>query len=223
MRDEIAQKLLEKVKQDYSAIAEEFDNTRQNPWAEFDFLAKYLKQGDKVLDCGCGNARLFGFLKSKNINYTGIDNSEELIKLAREKNPQINFQITDQLSLPLTSNTFDQVWNIAAFHHIPSKKLREKALKEMLRVLKPNGYLVITVWNLWQEKYLWDVLKSMLKNIFLQEYDINDVFIPWGRQKPALRYYHAFTKNEIKELLENAGFKIVEKLLTNNICFICQK
>lgn len=59
MKTETAQKILEKTKRDYEQLAEEFSNTRANLWFELQELAKYVKGGDKILDLGCGNGRLY--------------------------------------------------------------------------------------------------------------------------------------------------------------------
>lgn len=224
MRDEIVKLLLEKVKKDYSVISERFDQTRRRPWSEFEMFLPYLNKGDKLLDCGCGNGRLFAFLKDKNIDYVGIDNSEALINLAKFRHPDAKFLVADQIDLPFPDASFDHVWNIAAFHHVPSAKLRKKVLSEMRRVLKPGGYLILTVWNLWQKKYRKYVIKSILRNLLFGEYEINDTFIPWGKEKLVLRYYHAFRMKELEKLLKEADFSIVDKYdTTYNFCFIVKK
>lgn len=185
MRDEIIQTLLEKVKKDYSVISERFDETRRNPWEEFEWFAAYLEQNQKLLDVGCGNGRLAAFLKNKKIEYTGIDNNKELIAIARGRHPYAKFAIADQTAVHFPNESFDHVWNIAAFHHVPSKKLRLQALKEMKRVLKKDGLLILTVWNLWQKKYRKYTVKSILHNLLFGEYEYNDTFIPWGKVSPS--------------------------------------
>lgn len=234
MRDEVVQMLLEKVKRDYGAISERFDETRRNPWEEFEWFLAYLEPNQKLLDVGCGNGRLAKFLKQKNIKYVGIDNNEELIKIARQRHPYATFELADQTSLPFPDASFDHVWNIAAFHHVPSQKLRLQTLHEMYRVLKKGGFLILTVWNLWQKKYRKYVVKSIFRNLLFGEYEYNDTFIPWGKEKLVKRYYHAFRPMELKKLLEKAGFKIIDQFCTKrgkrvkflesyNICFVCQK
>jgi len=85
MNKKLINKLLSKTTADYNFLADEFNNTRQYPWAEFTILNKYVKDGDSVLDLGCGNGRLFEVLKSKKIKYTGVDNCSTLITKAQEK------------------------------------------------------------------------------------------------------------------------------------------
>lgn len=54
-------------------------------------------KGKKVLDCGCGKADFYQFLKDRNIliQYTGFDINEKLISLARQKFPKCRFRVFD--------------------------------------------------------------------------------------------------------------------------------
>ncbi len=85
MKQEVAEKILKKVKEDYSRIARLFSKTRETLWKEMKEFKKYVKDGDRVLDLGCGNGRLYEIFREMSIDYTGIDNSEEMIKIARER------------------------------------------------------------------------------------------------------------------------------------------
>lgn len=69
MNLEYAKCLMEKTKRDYDEIAEEFSATRKTMWPELADLDKYVKAGDKVLDIGCGNGRLFGYLLERVKNF----------------------------------------------------------------------------------------------------------------------------------------------------------
>jgi ubiquinone/menaquinone biosynthesis C-methylase UbiE len=53
-----AKYLLEKIRKDYNLIADDFSNTRNFISEDIIILSKYTKEGDKVLDLGCGNGRL---------------------------------------------------------------------------------------------------------------------------------------------------------------------
>ncbi len=209
MKESYAKYLLEKTKKDYNLIASDFSITRKNEWKELEFLRDFIKEGEKVLDIGCGNGRLLKILH-KNINYFGIDFSENLIKIAKQKYPQFNFLVADALNLPFKDNFFDKVISIAVLHHIPSKKFRLLFLKEAKRVLKNEGELILTVWNLRQQsKYIPLILKNNLLKIFgLTKLDFFDIMIPWN--KKINRYYHCFSKRELNNLVESAGFQIKE-------------
>jgi ubiquinone/menaquinone biosynthesis C-methylase UbiE len=219
MRQKTAQHLSKQVKNSYNQIAEHFSQTRHTPWAEFQFFQKYLEPQQKILDLGCGNGRLLIFLKqffqAKKIHYLGLDNSQELIKKAREIHPDFHFQLANQEELPLANHSQNIIFSIAAFHHLPSKKLREQGLQEMHRVLEKDGLLIMTVWNLWQKKYLPQIFQAFIKSISsLGDYQVGDLFIPWKnsqKQEQNKRYYHSFFPSELKNLFRKNGFEIIEE------------
>lgn len=234
MKEKTANKILEKVKLDYELISGQFSDTRQYLWGELKKFDQYVKKGDKVLDVGCGNGRLYTLLKDKAVDYVGVDNSEEMINTARAKYEDqktgILFEQGDILHLYYNESSFDAVFAIAVLHHIPSKKLRVKALNEVKRVLRPGGYFILTVWDIWgQSKYLWPILVNYLKKtVGKSELDYKDALIPWKAPNGEVlveRYVHAFTKREIKKLVKSAGFKIekIKREVGYNIYLIAKK
>jgi len=217
--------LLEKIKKDYNKLALHFSLTRRFPWFEFLFLIKYIKSGDKILDLGCGNGRFIELIKDLPIEYTGLDISQELIFLSKKRFENLkktgqlkikNFHLVigDALNLPFEDNSFDAIFSISVFHQIPSLEFRLRFLKEARRVLKNEGFLILSVWNFWQKKFLLNLIKyTLLKLLRKVKLDFKDIFIPWktSQNQIILRYYHAFTKSEIKRLCQKSGFK-VEKI-----------
>lgn len=210
MDNQTANKILEKVKSDYQTIAKDFSDSRNYLWEELKGFEKYTNNDMEILDLGCGNGRLYEIFKGKNIKYTGIDNCARFIKFAQEKYPTVNFQIGNALDLKFENNKFDIVFAIALLHQIPSKELRLKVLKNINCALKNNGLLIMTNWDLWQPNYFKYVLLNNIKKLFnLSKLDHNDALIPW--QKSGInRYYHAFTKSSLANLLSQTNFKILE-------------
>lgn len=228
-----AKYLLEKIHQDYNLIAQDFAKKREFIPAEIWDLAKYVLPGEKVLDSGCGNGRFFEVLKEKGVDYFGIDISEELIKIAKQNYPQAKFEVANSLNLPFPANFFDKIFSLSVLHHFPSKFFRLQYLKEIRRVLKLEGLLILRVWDFWRQK---EGLKLILKYSFLKligksKLDFFDVFLPWKDSKGkilAKRYFHCFRKKELENLLKEAKFKIRESWLAGkepatNIYFIAQK
>ena len=153
MKKDYAEYLLNKTKEDYTLIADDFSRTRQRIWDEIRFLFdNYLIEGDRILDLGCGNGRYYETVKGKGVDYVGVDNSERLIKLAQKKHPGVKFQTADALNLPFPDNHFDKVYSIAVLHHMPSREFRSQFLKEAKRVLKQEGLLILTVWKFYGKK-----------------------------------------------------------------------
>ncbi|RLC40085.1 MAG: hypothetical protein DRH33_01040 [Candidatus Nealsonbacteria bacterium] len=214
MKKEYAEYLLKKTKEDYNRIAEKFSRTRSRIWEEVRFLFDdYVRPGDKVLDLGCGNGRFFEILKDKGVDYIGVDFSERLIEIAKKRYPQVKFQVADALNLPFPNNFFDKVYTIAVLHHIPSKEFRQRFLEEAKRVLKPGGLLILTVWKIKTKNNLLSVIKYTILKL-IGKLDWGDTFESWN--KKIQRYFHIFSKKELKRLLNEADFKVLEIGIVRN-------
>lgn len=219
MDENFANFLLQKTKEDYNLIALDFSNKRSfNPPAVVkNLILKYfeIKPEKKILDWGCGHGRYYPIFEKT--NYYGIDVSEELIKIAKNKYPLAKFLVNQSfLSLPFENNSFDYLICLDTLHHIPSKQYRQKFVQEAHRVLKENGLIIVTVWDLnlfhllfsAKFKRIGFIIKSLLKKIFRQtSLEYKDAFIPWGNQ--CLRFVHRFSKHELKQLFRKARFKII--------------
>jgi SAM-dependent methyltransferase len=216
MDKEYAKYLLNKTREDYNLIAEDFSRTRAMVWPEISALFdNYIKFGEKILDLGCGNGRYLDYFGQKSIEYFGTDNSEKLIELAKKRYPKANFQVADALSLPFPDNFFDKIFSVAVFHHIPSEELKLDFLKEAKRVLKSGGILILTVWHFKKSKEIILFLKSFIFKIFrLTKLDAGDFMEPWADDTK--RYYHYFTKKELLDLSKKANLKIKETGIIKN-------
>lgn len=225
MDSKTTKNLLQKVRQDYQTTAQEFSDTRFRIWRELKNFQKYLKPNDKILDLGCGNGRLYELFKNQSMDYTGADNCQALIDLAKKKYHSAKFIFADALNLPFENNEFDAVFSVAMLHQIPSQELRIKTLSEIKRVLKNNGILILTCWNLRQLKL---ILKYKLWNLIIgfkkKNLDIGDVFIPWKSRngKVIQRYYHAFTLKELNRIVKKSNFKIINYTKNNNLIIIAK-
>ncbi len=235
MRKKHTDTIRQQVVKAYDSIASEFDQTRKVQWLEFHEFLEYVVNDVKILDIGCGNGRVYELLKEKNIDYLGVDNSSGLIEKARSNHPEAQFEMGDMVDLDLPNNNFDIIFSIASFHHIPGKKLRKKAVNEMHRVLKKDGILILTSWNLFQWKYFKCFIKSILSCIvhFGFKYAWNDLWIKWGN-KPIKRYYHAFLPLELIRYFNGDKWKIEKFYFTRkgskvkfwrsfNLCLIVRK
>ncbi|MFH1656787.1 MAG: methyltransferase domain-containing protein [Candidatus Nealsonbacteria bacterium] len=216
MKLDFAKNIVDKTKNDYNLISNDFSRTRGNIWEEIRFLFDdYLKKGDNVLDLGSGNGRYYNLIKENNASYIGIDNSEKLIQIAKNKYPEADFRVVDALNLPFADNSFDKIYSIAVLHHIPSTEFRIQFLKQAQRVLKENGLMIITVWKFSFLKEMSLLFKyTILKMIGKSKMDYRDILESWSNKID--RYYHLFSKRELVELAKEVGFKIKEMGITKN-------
>ncbi len=166
-----------------------------------------------MLDLACGNARLYqAFVEKgtvKDIEYVGVDFSEALLELARARFPDIDVRLGEMTRIPCPDESFDIVFCLAAFHHLSADKERVQTLREIRRVLKPRGMLVMTNWNLhsgWAKKKL-ETGKWRLGSID------REMIVPWKDARGAVigeRLYYAYTPEDIAKWCEIAGL-VVEK------------
>ncbi len=99
---------------------------------------------ERALDVGCGEGRFCRVLKSENIPYVGIDPTEELVSHARRRDPDGDYQIARAENLPFARESFDLVVSYLTLLDIADFRA---GLREMARVLKPGGTLLIANLN----------------------------------------------------------------------------
>ena len=99
------------------------------------------------LDVGCGQGWYLGALARAGYRMNGIDFSGGQLRKAAANLRQDHFATVlaqaDAQVLPFSDNTFDFAYSINAFHHLPSAEAQAKALREIVRVLRPGGTFVL--------------------------------------------------------------------------------
>ncbi len=203
-----AKNVIKQNKHVYNLIAKHFSSTREQVWDSFRPFTAYIKKGDAVLDLGCGNGRVYQILADLSVRYAGVDQSEELIALARERYPDLDFRVMEMSQLDFPDAEFEVVFMLAVLHHSPTREHRMSTLREIARVLKPGGRLIMTNWNLHSE---WAKNKLEIGNWKLG--NTGEYIVPWKNDKGEVvgeRIYYAYSPEELEELLKSAGF-IVDK------------
>lgn len=108
-----------------------------------------LKEGDKVLDAGCGTGTLALMLKKQVGNngfVAGIDMSSGMLEQAKIKsdkeNLHIDFRVASIEKIPFSDNFFNVVTSTWVIHQL-SLSLKKKGFKEIFRVLRPGGCFLL--------------------------------------------------------------------------------
>lgn len=184
---------------------------------QYDDLKEFLKnKKGKILDLACGSGR--NFIKKPGLDFYGVDFSEKMIELAKKnakkKDIEVELFKASASKLPFEDNFFDNAIYIAALHCIEKEENRKKSLEELYRVLKPKGEAMITVWSKNHKKVEKYLEKSSSKN----------AWIPWKREGVEyMRFYYIYNKDELEDLVEKVGLKILESKENNNIILILKK
>ncbi|MFX1258927.1 MAG: class I SAM-dependent methyltransferase [Promethearchaeota archaeon] len=213
----------------YNKIAINYHLKRKKPWKPLESFLYQLKEKDFFLkgiciDLGCANGRNFKLFKKSFNKLIGIDNSLELLKIARQEltnsthdlnysSKNIQLILGDINFIPIRALTIHIIFSIATIHHIKTKSKRKDAINQLYSLLIDKGYLLLTVWRRWQKKFkkyfIFDWIKRKFNPIYnkkqkeLNLKDFGDKFVPWiipSENTSYSRFYHFFSKHEIKEL-----------------------
>lgn len=188
---------------------------------------KYVSKDSKILDIGCGGGRTtFNLYKKNWKNIKGIDLSQKLIEAAQKsaKNDGYNiiFEQGDATCLKEENSIYDLVlFSFNGLFCIPNITNRQKVLNEAFRVLKKGGIFIFTSHDrdlkseslkpFW-EKYNKEWDEGKFDNRII---DYGDIFpISEGREI----YIHIPSPHEVKEMIKEAGFTLIETIMRSEIC-----
>jgi len=120
---------------------------------QIELFSRYVGKEAHILDYGCGYGRILKELT--NHGYTrlsGVDLSRVMIERAQVTCPQANLQVGDGYRIPFADSSLDAVTLIAVLTSIPPDEAQVHLLKEIYRVLKPQGYLYVNDFLLNQDE-----------------------------------------------------------------------
>ncbi|MFH1200518.1 MAG: methyltransferase domain-containing protein [Candidatus Micrarchaeota archaeon] len=186
--------------QAYDEIAHDWDKARTRPISALSLFIADVKKTDAVLDAGCGNARNLVEIARKCAKIVGVDSSDEMLSFAAARigkaklRKKASLEHGDIRALPFDSGEFDKVFCIAVLHHL-ARREQLKAVRELSRVLKPDGAVYLTVWNRDQKKF--DGRGKEIDSAWTAK---------GGRKVP--RYYYLFSEAELRLLARRAGLKV---------------
>ena len=129
----------------FEKIAPDYDKGRKSEnveyWSKETRSLAQLKDGDLVLDLGCGTGVYSKGLRDEiNAIMCGLDPSIEMLRLAKQKSKDIHWLEGVGEFLPLRNSLFDSIFSSQVWHHIQEKQL---AARECGRVLKKGGKTII--------------------------------------------------------------------------------
>lgn len=235
MKNNTKLKLNDINSQFYQKYGEYFSDSRQYFWdgwkhtSFFSEIENLFTHKDKinVLDVGCGNGRFFEFLNGKfenKFDYIGIDSSEILLNIAKEKFETQNskFKFFDILNesnwTDKFNNLFDLIVCFGVVHHIPSVENLGQILKEMKNLTTDDGLITLSVWQFFNDEKLRS--KILDKNDpflhrFLQKFNLSTLDL--GENGFIMDFKRSNQEDEVR------GFRFCRKYTQEEILFTIKK
>ena len=173
---------MEISKEFYSKNYNLFSDTRFCLWDVVKNFSKNFKSDSKVLDAGCGNGKNIKYFNDT-CNIVGIDNCIDFVNICNDRGYNVIY--SDIRNLPFENNSFDFIISIAVIHHFDKEDDRLKSINELIRVLKPGGKLLFTVWAFESDEY------SKKKN-----FKVGHNIIKFNKSK---KYYYIYNRVNFEE------------------------
>ena len=172
----------------YDAIADDYAKKLDDyaPRPEQEKFVSLLPKHIKVLDAGCGPGRDCDYFVKQGLQVVGVDLSEKLLVLAKERVPQAKFIKQDLRKLRFSDQSFDGIWACASLHHLKRDEV-PLVLQKFFQLLTSHGILFILVK---EGKGEVDIVESLSSGL--------------------PRHFVYYTLEELNTLLKEAGFSIIE-------------
>ena len=213
----------------YESIAKVYDYIFPKNRKQLEFVEsiKKISNEEKILDIGCATGNLTELLGEKTRNIIGIDLDKELLKEAKDKHPNLNFENMNMLEVneKFEENSFDRVVSFGnTLVHLDSREEVEEFFQKVYKTLKFNGFFIVQIinYNRVIEKNIknlptidnekvkfvrdYEYDKSIGKVDFITELTIKEANLNIKNNIKLL----ALTKIEIQKFLGETGFRNIE-------------
>jgi len=114
----------------------------------FPLIDSFVSKGKKILEVGCGMGTDSRYISRKGADITSLDLSFNNVTLTLKGMRLLNLKgsgvCADAENLPFKENSFDAVYSFGVLHHTPDT---QKAINELLRVLKPGGKCTVMLYH----------------------------------------------------------------------------
>ena len=186
---------IESIRSSYDRVADAyaaaiFDELKNKPFDREVLLrfARETAEHGRVCDMGCGPGQVARFLKEAGGDVFGLDLSPGMIAEARRLSPETDFCVGDMTALEMEDESLAGITAFYAIVNLPAE-LRPQVFREMARVLRPGGLLLLT---------------------FHVGGEVLGVSELWGR--PITMKFYTLNRDVVLGELESGGFRIEECL-----------
>lgn len=218
MKTTTARRLLHLNRRFYDTFAAEFAASRSALQPGIVRALGRIGVTDVLLDVGCGDARVGRALAAGQIphasarHYVGVDSSPAM--LGQTALPDSELAVADFSRKGWTrqiARSYDAVVCFSALHHLPGPRRRLRLLRDLHGLLRPGGWLAISVWQfLHVPRLRRKIVPWRSVGLSADDVDESDYLLDWQRGGRGLRYVHQFEESELIGLCHKAGLTVHE-------------
>jgi len=229
---EIVKKLLDINYLFYQSFAEPFSATRGRLQPGVRRILDRLRGDERILDIGCGNGNLWLELAARGHRgaYVGVDFSPNLLEFARKRVKdgetgathisKASFVLGDLFQnswiKDIPPQEFDVAVAFAVLHHLPGENMRLQLLRNVYKLLAPDGRFCLSVWQFMSSPRFQKRVQSWSQaGIDPGLVDPGDYLLDWRAGGSGLRYVHQFNLFELSRLADESEFRWLETFFSD--------
>ena len=181
------------------------------------YLSEHITKDSKVLEVGCGDGRSIKDIINITTHVIGIDHDEKAVADSQNNfkdYPSIKILKARAEDLPFENKEFDFVTCMATFANFADSK--QKVLSEMKRVLKDDGFIIISVFS----EDAFEERMKMYKKVNAPIKEIKGTTLIFGEKSGDI-ISEQFSKEQLLDIFGKSGLNVVD-IRKKGIAYLCK-
>ena len=203
----------EDVKRANAYATLEFANTYHLAFRDLPAILAEHVTGNKALDFGCGTGRSTRFLRELGFHVTGVDISEDMLRIARATDPSGDYRLVLEDNLDeFRVGTFDLVLSAFTFDNI-AKQLKVRIFRDLRKLLAENGIIVSIVSSpeIYTHEWASFTTQDFPENAAARSGDVVRIVVTDHQDRRPVKDI-LYTDESYREVYQEAGLEAVRML-----------
>jgi SAM-dependent methyltransferase len=191
----------------------EFANTYYLAYRDLPAIVAQYVSGQNALDFGCGTGRSLRFLRKLGFSVTGVDISEEMLRIARDMDPSGDYRLLGSHDLgQFALMSFDLVLSAFTFDNIPAQK-KVKLFRDLRNLLSPTGIVVsmVSAPEIYIHEWASFTTRDFPENAYASSGDVVRIVVTDHQDRRPVEDILC-TDDSYREIYRGAGLEVVDML-----------